>query len=456
MTSSFYCDHLFTGSQWLAGVRLEVDTAGFIADLEVAPPRPADRPVAGCVVPGVPNAHSHAHQRAMAGFAERSGPGDDSFWTWREVMYRHASRMGPEELEAVAAMLYVEMLEAGYTAVGEFQYLHHDPAGRPYADLAELSRRCLAAAEQTGIGLTSLPVLYCSGGFGGQPPQPGQRRFVNDVETFLRLVEGLEGEASPQHAVGVAPHSLRAVDAESLASLVSAFAGRGPIHLHVAEQQREVADCLAWSGARPVAWLLDAAPVDERWCLIHSTHLDDDEVQRLAASGAVAGLCPTTEANLGDGFFRAVPYLAAGGAIAIGSDSHSSISPVEELRWLEYGQRLRREQRNCLAGGPRTSTGRRLLTAVLDGGAQALGRPIGALEPGRRADFVALDTDHPLLYGRTDDDWLDAWTFSGNAPLVREVIVGGLPLVTAGRHVSRSAVAARYRSALDRLRKESP
>jgi len=452
-----FFDQLFTGESWLSRARVEIDAAGNLTSLEGDASSEGCEVIAGCALPGVPNLHSHAHQRAMAGLAERSGgqlgsSGGVSFWTWREVMYQHVERMTPEDLEAVAAQLYVEMLEAGYTAVGEFQYLHHDPRGEPYDEIAEMSLRCLAAAKEVGIGITSLPVLYADGGFGGVPAGVGQRRFLNDAEGFLRIVEALEKEASVEAAVGIAPHSLRAVNPGLLAEVLQAFQQRGPIHIHVAEQTQEVEDCLAWSGLRPVEWLLEKAPVDSSWCLIHATHMTAEETRALAGIGAVAGLCPTTEANLGDGFFNAVDYLAAGGRLGIGSDSHISISPVEEMRWLEYGQRLRHRGRNCLAGGADRSTGRRLLSAVLAGGAQACGRPIGALSPGKRGDIVVLDTDHPLLWERRGDAILDSWIFAGNAPLVKEVLVGGRTIVQEGRHIAREEVRSRYRESLKRLR----
>ena len=448
---------LFTGDAWVSRARVEIDSAGMITVVEGEASPEGCEVVAGCGVPGVPNLHSHAHQRAMAGLAERSGAGEDSlpldsFWTWREVMYRHVERMTPEDLEAVAAQLYVEMLEAGFTAVGEFQYLHHGSGGEPYDEIAEMSLRCLAAARQVGIGITSLPVLYAQGGFGGLPAGSGQRRFLNGAEGFLRIVEALEGEADAGAAVGIAPHSLRAVPPELMGEVLQAFGGRGPVHVHVAEQVKEVEDCLAWSGRRPVEWLLEHGPVDTSWCLIHATHMTCAETRALAATGAVAGLCPTTEANLGDGFFNAVEYLAAGGRVGIGSDSNSSVSPVEEVRWLEYGQRLRHHGRNLLAGGADRSTGRRLLQAVLEGGAQACGRPIGALRPGCRGDLVVLDTDHPLLWERSGDAILDGWIFAGNEPLVREVLVGGRTVVKDGRHVARDEIRGRYRQCLKRLR----
>ncbi len=416
----------------------------------------------GTVLPGMPNLHSHAFQRAMAGLAERAGPANanprgDSFWTWREVMYGFVRRLQPEHAEAIAAQLYVEMLKAGYTAVGEFHYLHHDPEGRPYADLAEMARRVVAAATATGIGLTLLPVLYGYGGFGGQPAGEGQRRFLNEPERLLSIIQALRADtaADPQVTVGVAPHSLRAVTPETLTAMVAevhALDARAPIHIHVAEQGREVQDCIEWCGARPVEWLLQNAPVGPRWCLVHATHITDGEAARLAASRAVAGLCPTTEANLGDGVFPAPDYLAADGAFGIGSDSHISVSPVEELRWLEYGQRLNLKQRNVLAGGEGTpSVGALLFRRALTGGAQALARPIGRLAPGCRADLVVLDDDNPALYGRNGDVLLDSLIFAGNTNPVRAVMAGGRWVVQNGHHPHEEKIFAAYTAAMDVL-----
>lgn len=405
----------------------------------------------GLALPGIPNLHSHAHQRAMAGLAERSGTSADSFWTWRQAMYRFLERMGPEELEAVAAQLYLEMLQAGYTSVAEFHYLHHDPAGTAYADPAEMSRRIFAAARRTGIALTHLPVLYAASGFGGTPLGPGQKRFALDADGALALLAALAGEGDSLRRLGLAPHSLRAAPPDELARAVQGLAPDQPIHIHIAEQRKEVEDCLAWSRRRPVEWLLDAQEVDARWCLIHATHLAESEIAGLAASGAVAGLCPTTEANLGDGFFAAADYLAQGGAFGIGSDSHISVSPVEELRWLEYGERLRRQGRAILSGGPDRSTGRRLLEAALAGGARALAQPVGRLAPGLRADLIVLDTDHPLLAGRQGEALIDSWIFSGNRNPVRHVMVGGVWVIRDGRHAAEEEIGGRFRRAMRHL-----
>ena len=451
---TLFFDRLFTGESWLEAARVEIGGEGEITALRDGASAGGSERFRGCAVPGIPNLHSHAHQRAMAGLAERSGDRQDSFWTWREVMYRHVAAMSPEQLEAISAQLYVEMLEAGYTAVGEFQYLHHDPRGRPYGRLAEMTLRTLEAARRVGLGITCLPVLYAHGGFGGEAPGEGQKRFLNGAGRFLRLVEELQGAtaADPSAAVGIAPHSLRAVTAELMEDVLRGFGAAGPIHIHVAEQRREVEECLAWSGRRPVEWLLDRFAVDESWCLIHATHMTSEETRAMAGSGAVAGLCPVTEANLGDGFFNAGEFLGAGGRVGIGSDSHISVSPVEELRWLEYGQRLIRGGRNVLADAARRSTGRALLEAALAGGARACGRKIGRIAPGYRADLVVLDTEHPLLAERRQDEILDSWIFSGNAPLVREVIVGGRTVVEDGRHRRRREVARDFRRTLESLR----
>lgn len=436
---------------WAGPVRIAVDPAGTIVGIgkDAGAELPADR-ISGVVVPGVPNLHSHAFQRAMAGLAERTGPEGDSFWSWREVMYRFLARLGPEEVEAIAAQAYVEMLKQGYTAVAEFHYLHNTPDGRPYANPAELADRIAAAATAAGIGLTLLPVLYQSSGFGGSAPTAGQRRFVMGSDAYEALVADLHRrhDANPQIRLGIAPHSLRAVAPEALARAV-ALADRldpaMPRHIHAAEQVKEVADCLAWSGRAPVEWLLAEVGIDRRWCLVHSTHLSDTEVKGLAASGAVAGLCPSTEGNLGDGLFRLPAYLAAGGQFGIGSDSNVGSSPAEELRWLEYGQRLASLARNVGEAAPGKSTGAALLARATAGGAQAHGRPIGAIAPGHRADLVVLDPDHPALTGRDGDGLLDAWIFSGNATPVRDVMVGGQWVVRDGRHIGEEAIAAAYR-----------
>ena len=451
---------------WATDVRLEVAGNGDLAAVTADAAADDAERLAGPAIPGMPNLHSHAFQRAMAGLAERAGlagrtgSSDDSFWTWREVMYDFVGRLSPQNIEAIAAQLYAEMLKAGYTAVGEFHYLHHGPDGSPYDDPAETSRRVIAAAQASGIGITHLPVLYAHGGFGGAPANRGQRRFLHDADGFMNLVEALAaGHANdPQIRIGMALHSLRAATPELMAETVArldALDGAAPVHIHIAEQRREVDECLAWSGARPVEWLLANAAVSRRWCLVHATHMSGEETLALARSGAVAGLCPTTEANLGDGLFPLFTYMAAGGALGVGSDSQISVSPVEELRWLEYGQRLLSQRRNIApvggSVGEGQSVGAGLWRAALAGGAQALGRPIGALETGARADLLVLDGNHPLLAGRAQDLLLDSLVFSGNANPLRDVMVGGRWVVRDGHHHDEEAIAARYRKTVAAL-----
>ena len=432
-----------TPEGWRSDVRLTID-GDAIADIEMGAAPGADDERHAIVLPSLANLHSHAFQRGMAGLAEFRGEARDTFWTWRETMYRFALTMSPDDVEAVAAQLYVEMLEAGFAAVAEFHYLHNAPDGSPYAAPAELAGRIVAAADAAGIGLTLLPVFYAHATFGGAPPRPEQRRFLNDVDSFARLLDDSRAlmRDRPRGVVGVAPHSLRAVAPDELLTIVG-LAGAAPIHIHAAEQLKEVDDCLLWSGARPVQWLLDRAPVDPRWCFIHATHMNADETRRLAHSGAVAGLCPITEANLGDGVFNAPDFLADGGSFGIGSDSNVLIGVGAELRQLEYAQRLRDRSRNvCAAGGG--STGRALYDEALAGGARALARPGGRLAAGAVADIVTLRDDHPALVGRADDQILDAWIFSGGNPLVDCVWSGGRRVVTDGRHIDREPIAATF------------
>jgi len=460
-SSTIWCDKAWLPGGWAEGVRLEVSADGDITAVSTEAAPEGAEAAGGAVVPGMPNLHSHAFQRAAAGLTERRVTGadseaQDSFWTWRDVMHRFVTALGPEDQEAIAAQLYVEMLKAGYTSVGEFHYLHLDPAGGAYADAAEMSKRVLAAAAQTGIGITMLPVLYSVGGYGGARANAGQRRYILTPDRFLDLVGELMKivDGDPQARVGIAPHSVRQVPAEPLAEVLSGFAAldaTAPIHIHAAEQVKDVDEHLRHAGARPVAWLLENAAVDARWCLVHATHLDRAEVKTLAISGAVAGLCPTTEANLGDGLFPLADYLAAGGKWGIGSDSHVSVSPVEELRWLEYGQRLVSRSRNVAAPGQGGATGARLYADALSGGAQALGRPVGNLAVGKRADLVVLDADHPQLTGRAGEALVDSLVFSGNANPVRHVMCGGRWVIRDGRHGNEDAIAEAYRAAVGRL-----
>jgi formimidoylglutamate deiminase len=407
--------------------------------------------IAGAAVAGVANAHCHAFQRAMAGLAERRGPDHDSFWTWREVMYRFLATVTPTDIEAIAAWTYLEMLEAGFTAVGEFHYLHNAPDGSPYADPAEMAGRIVAAAEATGIGLCLLPSFYAHGGCGGKAPTAGQKRFVSSPDGFASIIESTRRHIArvTGATIGIAPHSLRAVTDGELRALLTAHPS-GPVHIHVAEQAKEVEECRAWSSARPVEWLLDNVPVDERWCLIHCTHMTTDETDRLAGSCAVVGLCPLTEANLGDGIFNGTRWVSANGSFAVGSDSGIRISLAEELRMLEYSQRLRDERRNRLGARGR-SIGRFLFDMVTSGGAQALGLGIGALRAGCHADIVVLDCDHPALVGRKDDALLDAWIFATGEGVVRHVWARGHQVVRDGRHIARDRLYPRFAAVMTHL-----
>ncbi|MES2670944.1 MAG: formimidoylglutamate deiminase [Pseudomonadota bacterium] len=395
-------------------------------------------------LPGIVNQHSHAFQRAMAGLAERMTHASDSFWTWRDTMYRMAARFDPDTLQAVAAQLYAEMLEAGYTTVCEFHYLHHAPDGRPYADAAAMSRALIAAARKTGIRLTLLPVLYMTGGFDGRPLNERQRRFGHTVDAYLRLFEALHREQNDTLRIGCALHSLRAVPPDAMHAVLAALPGEARVHIHIAEQIGEVQDSLAIRGERPVRWLLDNAEVDARWTLVHATHLDVDEVVGIARRGATVAICPTTEANLGDGLFPLRDYLDADGAWGIGSDSHISVSPVEELRWLEYGQRLTTRHRNIAATEAQPSVGETLLAGVRASGAPSCGFADAALA----GDTVTLDGASPLLVGATPVDIADRWIFSGNRSAVDTVSVAGREVVMGGRHRDGAAIAARFATAM--------
>ena len=458
--TAYFADTAWLPHGWASNVHIAVDDRGSLAGVD-EDSLPADAQHLGrYVLPGMPNLHSHAFQRAMAGLAERQTHDEDSFWTWRETMYAFAGRIDPDSMRAIAAQLYVEMLKAGYTHVCEFHYLHNQPDGQPYAESAAMSLALVEAAREAGIGLTLLPALYMTGGFDKRPLSERQRRFHHTVDSYLRLVEQLRKMEDSTLRVGVALHSLRAVPQDAMhAVLESGLVDMAPIHIHIAEQIGEVQDCLALRNARPVEWLLDHAPVDPRWCLVHATHMTADETRRVAVSGAVAGICPTTEANLGDGLFPLKAYLDAGGTLGIGSDSHISVSPVEELRWLEYGQRLSTRHRNIAVSESSNSVGETLWSDALYGGAQASGVQVGEIDgsdpdsPGMslRADLLVLDQDSPALAGRTAESALDTFLFAGNANLVHHVMVDGKWVVRDFRHPDEERIAARYRETAARL-----
>ena len=449
-----WLENAYLPGGWKDGIRLGINAEGDIVSLRQEKHEAGDERIHGAVIPGMPNLHSHAFQRAFAGLTERRGSqGTDNFWTWREVLHHFVTGLTPDTHEAIARQLYVEMLKAGYTAVGEFHYLHLAPDGSRYADPAEMSFRLVAAAEHTGIGMTLLPVLYSVGGYRGAEINAGQRRYVMGTEQFLDLVQALQtsNRSNKQMRIGIAPHSVRQVPPEPLFEVLNGARDIDPAiptHIHTAEQLIDVDEHVAATGARPVEWLLANAPVDERWCLIHATHIDASEITGMARAGATVGLCPTTEANLGDGIFPLESFLCEGGNWGIGSDSHVSVSPVEELRWLEYGRRLVTHSRNIAAPDLGGSTGARLFEQALQGGALALDRPIGSLEIGNRADLAVLDTNHPLLYGRDGNMLLDTWIFSGNEPMVRHVMVGGRWVVRDGSHANEKSIAEEYKKAL--------
>lgn len=440
MASKLHLETALMPDGWRHDVVIGIDR-GVITHVGGPADGTAER-LSGIVLPGLPNLHSHAFQRAMAGLTERRRGNDvDSFWTWREAMYHFVDRLDPDDLEAIAAFAYLEMLEAGFTQVAEFHYLHHQPDGRPYDAVNEMAQRVVAAADAVGIGLTLLPVLYRQSGFLGKPPTPAQRRFVCDRDAYARLME----TAVPGGTIGIAPHSLRAVTLADLRWANRAWRG-GPAHIHVAEQEREVADCLLAHGRRPVDLLLDTIEDDaRRWCLVHATHADAEELRRMAEAEAVAGLCPITEANLGDGLFDAPTFLIQGGRFGVGSDSLVRISAADELRTLEYGQRLVHRQRNVLGESAR-STGRRLFDAALAGGAQATdATALGGIAIGKRADLVVLDRQHPSLVAARDDSLLDAWLFAADNAAIKAVYCRGIAVVQDGLHIDRERIGARYR-----------
>jgi formiminoglutamate deiminase len=431
MPSKLHLEMALLPDGWRRDVVITVDH-GAIVGIEPAGAANAQR-ISGVTVPGLPNLHSHAFQRAMAGLTERRGAESDSFWTWRETMYRFVERLSPDDLEVIAAFAYMEMLEAGFTSVAEFHYLHHQPDGRSYDNPCEMSERIVSAADSAGIGLTLLPVLYRQNGFLGKPAAPGQKRFLCGRDLYAHLME----TKVPGGAIGIAPHSLRALTLDDLKWAAETWP-QVPAHIHISEQTREVDECLAAHGRRPVDLLLDTVKVDARWCLVHATHADAGEIGRIVKASAIAGLCPITEANLGDGLFDVPSFLDQGGRLGVGSDSNVRISAADELRTLEYGQRLVHRQRNILADATR-STGRRLFELALAGGAQAVGRPVGALAPGKRADFVVLEAN-----GLHDDGVVDAWLFSADNSAIRSVYCGGVPVVQNGRHIARDAIVNRF------------
>jgi formimidoylglutamate deiminase len=458
-TRPLYAHRVLLPAGWAENVAITIDGDGLISDLRVnvpAIPQGAQL-ISGVVVPGVPNCHSHAFQRAIVGLTESRSGSEDSFWSWRDAMYRLLGKIGPEQLQAVGEQLYIEMLKQGYTSVAEFHYLHHAADGSHFDDPAEMSQRVIAAAQTAGIHITHLPVLYCHSDFGASTVEAGQRRFAHTLDQYQQLLQDLHKRYRDQANVrlGIAPHSLRAVSKAELREAIAAvdsLDGSAPIHIHIAEQQQEVDSCIAYAGARPVEWLLGEFEVNKRWCLVHATHLVEGECRKLAASGAIAGLCPSTEANLGDGIFPAADYLRDGGRFAIGSDSQVTLDPARELQLLEYGQRLVTQRRTLLADEQMPSVGEKLLRSVLSGGAQALAINTGRIEEGARADLVVLDHQHASLYGKRGSELLDSWVFACNNTPVKDVMVAGQWQVRDGVHAQEEDVAQRFRGAMDDLR----
>jgi formimidoylglutamate deiminase len=452
MNNALFAHHALLPGGWQLDVRLEWDAGGTLTSVTPGAARQPGDAAAELVVPGMVNLHSHAFQRALGGLTETAGDGPDSFWTWRDLMYRFARNITPDHIEAIAAQLFSECLRHGYTSVCEFHYVQRDQQGTMSARPAEMAERVVAAAAQTGIGVTMLPVLYSYAGFGEQPLKTEQNRFRTGPQEVLQIIDALAPLRGPQVEVGVAPHSLRAASSAQIREVLASLPPERPVHIHIAEQQGEVEQSLAATGLRPVRYLMEQFALDQRWCLVHATHLDAGETAALAASGAVAGLCPTTEANLGDGLFPLAPFLEAGGRFGVGSDSHISQSPVEELRWLEYGQRLLHQKRNVAASPAQRRVGDFLWQGALAGGAQAAGRPVGALAAGKRADLLVLDSEHPNLAAVAPDDVLGTFVFCGNDNLVRDVMVGGRWVVRGQRHVAQDAIAKRYMHTVAELR----
>jgi formimidoylglutamate deiminase len=437
------------------GVAVEIGEDGTITSVGPATAADAGKVIAGLALPGMPNLHSHAFQRAMAGTAETAGAGADSFWTWRDAMYRFVDRLTPEDVAAIGAYVYLEMLKAGYTSVAEFHYVHHQADGQIYADPATLSRALRQAAGSVGIRQLLLPSLYQTAGFGNLPPRHAQRRFVQSTDQFLRLYASLCEDETPGFTTGIALHSLRAVPLETLREVVGAVTRidpHGPIHVHVAEQRQEVVDCVNATGRRPVELLLDTGLLDDRWCLVHATHVLGHELDGIVRSGAVVGLCLTTEGNLGDGRFPLDELHAAGGRFGVGSDSQVSVDPREELRLAEYNLRLWRERRVVVRDPATVHSGTLLYRAAAAGGARALGRPGGGLQVGADADIVVLDASLPAFAGVADEALVDQYVFAPRPGVVRDVLVAGQWQVRGGRHAGESAIEAAYVRSLERLR----
>ena len=454
--NSVRCATALTVSGWKNNCVIEFDPSGRIQSLREDSKSDVDLSLKGTVIAGIPNLHSHAHQKVITGLTEHRIAGQDDFWGWRELMYRANARLDPGQLQTIARYLYIDMLQKGYTSVAEFHYLHHQPDGTPYADLSEMSAQLLEAASEAGIAITLLPVLYCRGGFKDEPVQDSQHRFFNNPERYLALLESCHSLCAqdPDRSLGFAAHSLRAVSPSAMSSTIEAAGPMlegAPIHIHVAEQMREVNDCIEINGARPVAWLYDQCDVNDRWCLVHATHVDPQEQTLLAQSRAIVGLCPTTEANLGDGIFPAAELMTNNGFLGVGSDSQVCTSPAEELRLLEYSQRFSLQRRTVLVPDEAGSNGRALTTAAIIGGNRARGEPLAGLQPGARGDLVEIGSDHVEFAGRSPDQILDTWIFSGPDNPVQNVVAGGRHVVHDGIHPAMESASRAYREMVNAL-----
>lgn len=452
--SHFYAKCAYIQQRWQENVQITVNDEGLISNIKSNISDHSVPWIEGPIIPGMPNLHSHAFQRAMAGLAEFAvAEQSDSFWSWRDKMYGMMDRLTPDHVKAIAQYLYIEMLKAGYTSVAEFHYVHHDQRGRRYADLAEMSKQVSNAAEAVGIGLTITPALYTWSGFGSQQPTHGQRRFINSTEQYIELQQAITRYVAdkPAQRSGICFHSLRATNSEQIDQVLAALPSDQPVHIHISEQQKEVDDCLNWSGLRPVEYLYQHHTVDQRWCLIHATHLTEQEIQQIAASKAVVGICTTTEANLGDGFFPLPQFMKQQGRFGVGSDSHISVNVPEEIRWLEYEHRLKTQQRNCLLAGQSGSTGEMLYQQALTGGAQALGQPIGVLDVGARADWLVLDHQNPFVATSASSALFDRWLFGNTQALIRDVMVAGHWVIRDRHHASEQITSEAFIKTLKAL-----
>jgi len=447
----YFAEQAYLSQGWASNVRFEV-VDGVISKITTDSFTSGTTRLSGPVIPSIANLHSHAFQRAMAGLAEVCLKPNDSFWSWRDLMYKMVQKLTPDDVAIIAKQLYIDMLKAGYTQVAEFHYLHHQANGEQYSQADEIAQQLLEAANSAGIGLTLLPVLYSHSGFGGKVPTPEQGRFINNTDQYLSLYESCEASIAqhPRHEIGVCFHSLRAVTKTQIEEVLAATANTVPIHIHISEQQQEVQDCIAWSQQRPVQWLANNIGLNERWCLVHATHLTQEELLAIVNSKAVAGLCPTTEANLGDGIFPATDFVQAQGRWGIGSDSHVSLSIVEELRTLEYSQRLRDRQRNRLYDDQQNHIGNFLFTQALQGGNQASQVKLG-LGVGNRADFMVLDQQNPFIAASNSEDIFNRWIFACNVNVIRHVYVGGKAVITDFRHSQEESASADFSALLKRL-----